>query len=279
MVKLNDLPVARRFISVFFAGALAGVPLAHATDAWEPLDSTWDVFTATPLIPGHPPQQHDLQAVGGVADVDWYTFVVRPARSYEVITQGYANMESMLAFSRNSGETTVLQNSTQFVSAQVGGAVQYLSATVLRWQEGLTPTSRQYIKVTAYSGYTAAQKYFIQLRETTLFCPRFNNASTQVSVLMVQGTLDGSNSCQYSAHFFGEGGTLLATQPGTLFAFDAQITPLHVISLPGVSGLAGQKGSAQISHTCGYGNIKAKLVALEPATGFSFDTPCTVREQ
>ncbi|OGP87479.1 MAG: hypothetical protein A2156_10700, partial [Deltaproteobacteria bacterium RBG_16_48_10] len=32
--------------------------------------------------------------------------------------------------------------------------------------------------------------------------------------------------------------------------------------------------SAQMIHTCGYGGLAAKLVALEPSTGFSFDTPC-----
>ena len=52
-----------------------------------------------------------------------------------------------------------------------------------------------------------------------------------------------------------------------------------VINTPNVAGVANHKGGAQITHTCGYGNLKAKVVALEPATGFSFDTPCTVREQ
>jgi hypothetical protein len=42
---------------------------------------------------------------------------------------------------------------------------------------------------------------------------------------------------------------------------------------------AGTSGSIQIAHTCGYGKVQAKVVALEPATGFTFDTACSPRLQ
>jgi hypothetical protein len=35
---------------------------------------------------------------------------------------------------------------------------------------------------------------------------------------------------------------------------------------------AGTSGSITIVHDSGYGDLSAKSVALEPATGFSFDT-------
>ena len=40
-----------------------------------------------------------------------------------------------------------------------------------------------------------------------------------------------------------------------------------------VAGVAGQGGSVTIAHDGGYGALAGKAVALEPATGFSFDSP------
>jgi hypothetical protein len=39
-----------------------------------------------------------------------------------------------------------------------------------------------------------------------------------------------------------------------------------------VPGLAGQSGAAEIAQMGGYGALTGKAVALEPATGFTFDT-------
>ena len=40
-----------------------------------------------------------------------------------------------------------------------------------------------------------------------------------------------------------------------------------------------QSGSATVSHDGGYGDVMGKAVALEPATGFAFDTPLMVRSR
>ena len=37
--------------------------------------------------------------------------------------------------------------------------------------------------------------------------------------------------------------------------------------------MAGVGGTITIAHDGGYGNLAVKAVALEPSTGFSFDTP------
>jgi hypothetical protein len=34
-----------------------------------------------------------------------------------------------------------------------------------------------------------------------------------------------------------------------------------------------QAGSVRIPHSCGYGGLSGKAVSVEPATGFTFDTP------
>jgi hypothetical protein len=45
------------------------------------------------------------------------------------------------------------------------------------------------------------------------------------------------------------------------------------VSTGTIGALAGLSGHAQVAHTAGYGGLAGKAVALEPATGFSFDTP------
>jgi hypothetical protein len=40
-----------------------------------------------------------------------------------------------------------------------------------------------------------------------------------------------------------------------------------------VAGVSGESGTLTISHDAGYGGLVGKAVALEPATGFAFDTP------
>jgi hypothetical protein len=44
-----------------------------------------------------------------------------------------------------------------------------------------------------------------------------------------------------------------------------------------VAGVAGQSGSLTLSHDGEYGALVGKAVALEPATGFTFDSPLVTR--
>ena len=48
-------------------------------------------------------------------------------------------------------------------------------------------------------------------------------------------------------------------------------------ALAGIAGLDGRSGSVVLAHTCGLGGLKGTIAALEPATGFSFNTPCQER--
>ena len=275
MAKHLSLPATGRPILVCLACALLGVPIASATDAWEPDGdpATVPVYTQ----PGHPPQSRDLQAIGGVADIDWIAIWMRPLRSYEVFLSNQRSILDISSLQRmNSTRTITLQSSDGIWSGpgfNTSGGNWYL-----RWEmpaNAIGNTLVNWIRIEgqAYSG--ANTIYSLVFRDTTLFCPRFNNTNSQVSVLMLQGVLEGTDSCDFHAHFSNEAGTLLGSQAGTINA-DRMVI---VINTPNVAGVANHKGGAQITHTCGYGNLKAKVVALEPATGFSFDTPCTVREQ
>ena len=47
---------------------------------------------------------------------------------------------------------------------------------------------------------------------------------------------------------------------------------VNVVNTGSLPALAGLSGSAQISHDAGFGELAGKAVALEPSTGFTFDT-------
>jgi hypothetical protein len=44
-----------------------------------------------------------------------------------------------------------------------------------------------------------------------------------------------------------------------------------------VPSLVGQSGSITVAHDAPYGVLTGKAVALEPSSGFSFDTPMQTR--
>ena len=50
-----------------------------------------------------------------------------------------------------------------------------------------------------------------------------------------------------------------------------------VMNLASIAPLQGQGGSLTVSHDAPYGMLTGKAVALEPATGFSFDSPLVPR--
>jgi hypothetical protein len=47
---------------------------------------------------------------------------------------------------------------------------------------------------------------------------------------------------------------------------------VNVINTGALPALAGLSGSAQVSHDAGFGELTGRAVALEPSTGFTFDT-------
>jgi hypothetical protein len=110
-----------------------------------------------------------------------------------------------------------------------------------------------------------ASPYDVVYYDTTLFVPRFNNTGTQTTVLILQNTTNAT--VEGFAHFYSPAGALLATAGVSVPQHGVQVLP--TASVP---GLLGQSGSVQIAQTGGYEALMGKAVALEPATGFTFDT-------
>jgi hypothetical protein len=112
--------------------------------------------------------------------------------------------------------------------------------------------------------------YRVRSWETTYGGARFNNSATQATVLVLQNA--GTSPLGGRAYFWSASGALLSTHPFTLSGREGL-----VVSTATLPGLAGQGGSVTVSHDGGYGALAGKAVALEPATGFTFDTPLVAR--
>ena len=112
--------------------------------------------------------------------------------------------------------------------------------------------------------------YRIRAYETTYSIPRFNNTGGQITMLLVQN--HGDEPVAGTLRFWSPAGALLASRGlalgprGTL-----------VLDTTTVAGVSGASGSITVSNDGSYGVLTGKAVALEPGTGFTFDTPMATR--
>lgn len=189
-----------------------------------------------------------------------------PRASYEVLVDAASGDVSPAALERlGADQTTVLQ------SAPAAGTG---TARRLAWHNTTaSAVSNQGLRVRS-SGCTtecgADDTFRVRAWETTYTVPRFNNAGTQATVLVVQNATDRAVAGR--AYFWSASGALLGSHPFSLAPRAAL-----VLNTASVAGVAGQGGSVTVAHDGGYGALAGKAVALEPSTGFSFDSPMSPR--
>lgn len=246
------------------AALLVAAP-ARAIDVWDQATED-DNSTGTDNGLTHGVEQiHDIGAEAAVADQDWYILSSAGRSSYEVLVDGTTGDMNMTGgdVARMGGATTVLQNSVQLAGY----------SAVLRWQNTNAAAETNWIRVSGAScttACTANDQYRIRFYDSTYSVPRFNNSGSQVTVLNVASI--APFACTASFHFYNTAGTFLGT---TTNAYSAR--ELFVINTNTLAFATGQAGSIAISHTCGYGGLAGKAVAVEPLTGFTFDTALVPR--
>ena len=131
------------------------------------------------------------------------------------------------------GGGTLLNSGYAFSSIGAARTLRFRNTTA-------TEITNQYIRVqSAVDGCTTActtnAEYRIQLRETTLLAPRFNNTATQSTVVLLQNGSTGSVAG--TLRFFSTGGTLLASQPVTLPAQGGLVVATATVA--GANGVSG----------------------------------------
>jgi hypothetical protein len=202
---------------------------------------------------------------GPAADAHWYVVRQEAASSYEVVVDAISGDVQPLSVRRLSAAGTQVQ-------ASGGSGIGHSRS--LRWANtALTPVTDQSVVVQSGAcgtGCGPADAYRVRFYETTLTVPRFNNAGTQTSVIILQNA--GSAAIAGRAFFWSAQGSLLASTPVAVGARASQ-----VIATSQLSGLTGQSGSVTVAHDGAYGVLVGKAVSLEPSTGFGFDTPMRTR--
>jgi hypothetical protein len=100
--------------------------------------------------------------------------------------------------------------------------------------------------------------------------PRYNNFGGQLTVLIIQNP--GPVTVSGNARLWTTAG---GSTPVTTVAFAVAPRAATVINLATVNGgvANGTSGTITITNDGRYGQLAVKAVALEPSTGFSFDSP------
>jgi hypothetical protein len=252
--------------------SLAGAQTASATDYWDlASESDNGTFSDNELVHGTF-QQHDLQAnPGPTADQDWYLVFNYPQSSYEMIvesTGGDTELWIPGSVDRlDTAGTTVIQSAEP---AQPG-VVNY--ATALRWQSTMAVIETNFVRVQSIvctTGCGPEDQYHVRYYDTTVAIPRFNNSSGQITVLLIQNPLGWNRNINGTVYFWNTAGTMVGSTTFSIPARGAQNINTATIA-PGIAG------TITVAHDGGYGNLAIKTVALEPATGFSFDSPGVYR--
>jgi hypothetical protein len=207
----------------------------------------------------------DLAASGTGPDVDTYAISQKPFSSYEVVVDATSGDITPVALDLTDGTTTVLASSVPIGTSQ---------SRSLRFQN-TTSSDVDTQEVTVQSGGCTTNCgtddiYRLRAYETTSAIPRFNNSSTQVTILLLQNPTDYIITSRL--YFWDFNGLLLHTEVTTL-----NPKSLLVFNTSSIPALLGVAGTVTVSHDGRYGDLAGKGVALEPATGFSFDSPMVPR--
>jgi uncharacterized repeat protein (TIGR01451 family) len=211
-------------------------------------------------------RRHDLADQPGPSpDSDLFRVYQAPHASYEAALDGASGDLAPAGPSLDriaSDGSTVVQSS----SAGIG------ASRSLRWiHSGSLPRADEYVRVASNGcpgGCDAADVYRLRFYETTGFVPRFNNSASQITVLVLQNL--GGDGLDAEVRFWAGDGADLGGVALTL-------GPRQSAAINTAAVLPGQGGSISVGHSGRYGQLAGKAVAVEPATGFSFDSPLSAR--
>jgi hypothetical protein len=257
-------PIARAAAVAIVVCSLPA-PSSRAADRWETGSSynDNDANTTNELV--HPTFQggHDLQG----QDEDWYVTQTRAGHSYEArVRSSTIAWGPSLRFDRVDATGVVITPGLGD-GAPVGAGGVLRATLTARWTAAVDAV--EFLRAdTGVFTLGANDQYDLEFTDTTYFAPRFNNVASQITILIVQNTTPAPVTGNIL--FYSGAGVLLHADPLSLAANGNQV--LNTAAIP---ALAGQSGSIAISHLGSYGALTGKAVALEPATGFTFDTPLT----
>ncbi len=256
----------RRLTSLLWTAGLLGYVGMGLADVWDPTDHA--LLSGNELVHGTE-QAHELGPGGvddpGGRDVDYFQIAERALASYEVVVDSTSHQIAHAMVLQRLEGLQVVQDSLPITG--IG------ASRSLRWQNTLNSNlPSAFLRVTStqpcFSCRSSSAGYHIRAYETTYRIARFNNVGTQSTVLLVQNA--ATHTVSGSVHFWSASGALLGSAP-----FQLEPRKMLVQDTASLAFAAGASGSITVSHDGRYGDLAGKAVALEPATGFTFDTPLT----
>jgi hypothetical protein len=257
----------RKAAWAFAAAALLGpAGQARSSDVWEIAGDDSALVTTNLLRPGATQGGHDLAGAPPATDQDWYRVVGKRGHAFEarvsgglwrdVVGAAYPTLDLV----DDTGATLI---PGEVGSEDIDVGPESIGRTV-RFIWGSDGDA--FLRVAAPTTVTTeGTVYSIAYLDTTLLVPRWNNSATQTTVLILQNTTNATVSGYI--YFHDATGAQLALEPMSVPA-----RGVLVLATSSIAALAGRSGSALIAQVGGYGAITGKAVALETATGFTFDT-------
>ena len=118
----------------------------------------------------------------------------------------------------------------------------------------------------------ADDTYRLRAYQTSYAIPRFNNSLSQITVLLLQNRTDAPINA--TVYFYNAAGAELTSQ-----TFNLGPRGLEVLNTASIPQVNGQTGTIVVTHDGAHGTLGGKAVALEPLTGFSFDSPMLPRSR
>jgi hypothetical protein len=251
--------MTKKNTAVLMVGAILLGPPGWADD-WD-LGADPDAGPSTDNALFHGSEQvHDLGIQTALTpDQDWYLMLVRPFSSYQFLADSFTGDLDLTS--------TGLQRLDSGQVVQDAAVLEAGGVLALDWINPGASDVANFVRVGgAACGATCSTRdtYRARFYDTTYTVPRFNNSGSQATVLLVQNATD--RGCSLTAVFMSDAGSMVANPTFPLGAHE-----LLVLATASVAG--NQSGSVRILHTCGYGGLSGKAVSVEPATGFTFDTP------
>ena len=193
-----------------------------------------------------------------LASEDLYRITQQPCSSYEALLDGLFGDVTPIGLERLGPDYATVSSSLPAGSG---------ASRSLRFENASTqPVSTQLVRVRSGSCVdtcTTDDGYRLRLYDTSYRIPRFNNSSSQVTLLLLRNEGDVAVSGHVWA--WGPGGVLVGSQ-----AFGIPAKGTYTLNTQGIA--PGASGALTVSSDGAYGQLSGKAVAVEPATGFAFDT-------
>lgn len=256
----------RAVLAVAFGVALLLLPSAGSADVWDINATDDDGSTSNNEIAHGMVQVHDLAQQGGVGDQDWIRVQSLAYSSYEATLEGMTGRLTNGSLGTPTFERMNYNGNFVLGTATAFPGAPFAYAQNMRWQNTTAVSEQNFLRVRLPRCNTTCDtndQYTIRFFETTMAVPRFNNAGGQTTVLLIQNptiyTISGN------VFLWSAAGALVAQSPFSLAS--------HALLSLNTSAVApGVGGSITVTHDGRYGDLAGKAVALEPATGFAFDS-------